>query len=156
MRNNVSTLNRSIHLIDLENLCGEPRPSAAVAELAHRAYLAATRPDAGDHFVVAVNHGAALNAGLSWKGARLLLRSGPNGADEALLDVLRYEQVDERFTSIKIASGDGIFAPAAGSLAASGLVVTVVARPGSCSAALKLASHHLVTLDIYAQEAEAA
>lgn len=137
---------RKIHLIDIENLAGCPRPSlAAVRACAHR-YRTLTNASARDHTVVACNHGAALEVAFGWP-TRLLQRSGPDGADQALLDVLTYEGVADRFTEVVIGSGDGIFADAAAQLGAAGVIVSVVSHRRSLSKRLALAARDVVYFD---------
>ena len=63
-----------------------------------------------DQCIVACNHGAAADVGYNWPGVRLLWRSGPDGADLALRDVLLEENVVDRFDRVILGSGDGLFA----------------------------------------------
>lgn len=100
-----------------------------------------------DHVVVACNHLLFKHAGFGWLDARHLVRSGPDGADMELLEVIHHEHVAERFAHVTIASGDGIFAEAAANLAARGCRVTVVSRRESLSARLALAAHEVIYLD---------
>jgi len=78
---------------------------------------------------------------------RYRIRSGPDGADLELLDVIDHENVAERFTHVVIGSGDGIFADAATSLAAASRWVTVVSRCESLSARLRLAACDVIYLN---------
>jgi len=148
--------NRTIHLVDIENLAGEPRPCRATVEALRTLYLHLVQPGPRDHVVLACNHGACLDVGLGWPGARLILRSGPDGADRALLGVLSSEHVEARYLAAVIASGDGIFTPAAGHLASAGLGVTVVSRRLSLSKRLRMAAQQVLTFDWPISEAEAA
>lgn len=132
--------NRTVHLIDIENLLGEARPSRAGASVARAAYERQTSPGPHDLLIVACNHGAAIEVGTAFTGCRLLLRSGPDGADLALLDVVAAENVEDRFDAAVIGSGDGIFAPVAAQLSRAGVAVSVVSRPESLSRQLRLAS----------------
>lgn len=129
---------RTIHLIDVENLAGEPRPSAGQIDDVRKEYETAVRVGSEDHVVVAVNHGAAREVGWTWPG-RLIPRSGPDGADLALIDVLSHETVAHRFDEVVIASGDRIFAPFVAGLTRAGTAVRVVSRPESLSRRLFLA-----------------
>jgi hypothetical protein len=99
------------------------------------------------HSLGACSHLTLLNAALGWPRARYLVRSGPNGADLALLDVIRCENVIDRFTHVVIGSGDGAFAAATASLTAAGATVTVVSRRYSLSNRLRLAAHNVVFID---------
>lgn len=138
---------RALHLVDIENLVGSPRPHRAEVAEVHYAYTRRfVRP--GDLLTVACNHGAAPLVAWEWPGARLLLRSGADGADRALLEVIQHEAVHARFASVHIASGDGIFTDAAARLGAYGVVVTVVARPGSLSRTLRMAAGSFQLLDL--------
>jgi hypothetical protein len=132
--------NRTIHLVDIENVCRNPRPRRVEVEAARRCYEDLISPKTGDHIVLACNHGACVEVGLGWRGARVVTRSGPNGADRALLDVIDQERLSSRFQHVVIGSGDGIFADAAAQLASDGLDVTVVSLKRALSRRLQLAA----------------
>ena len=100
---------RQLILIDIENLTGTPSPTSkrsrgqdspasGRARVRQRPAHRRLQPPRCPH------------RGLRVSGARHLWRSGPDGADRALLDVLENERVDERFERVTICSGDGIFA----------------------------------------------
>lgn len=131
---------RTLHLIDIENLHGEPRPAAESVCQARTVYEAHVVVGENDLVVVACNHGCALDVGLAYAGARLVVRSGPDGADLALLEVLAEHDVGGRFDAVVVASGDGIFTDAVSALAAVGLPTLVVSRPESLSRTLRLAA----------------
>lgn len=140
---------RAIHLIDIENLAGEARPSLEFAEKLRAAYEAQVGIGPDDHVIVACNHGAALAVGLAFRGSRLLVRSGPNGADCALLEVLTCENVVGRFESVVVASGDGIFADEVALLSAAGATTIVAARDEALSRRLRLAAGgHVIELQL--------
>jgi hypothetical protein len=138
---------RRLHLIDIENLVGCPRPTTAEASACREAYNEHATVGPDDLVVVACNHGAAFAVGLGWSGARLLLRSGPDGADLALLDVIAHESVEDRFAAIVVASGDGCFANAVARLGGLGLDVTVVSTGRALSRRLALAAKHVVLFE---------
>lgn len=131
-------------MVDVENLLGLPRPTLADVQACYEAY----RPLIADHdlLVVACNHGAFASVAWGWPNARRLVRSGENGADHALLDVLTCERVEKRFEAIVVASGDGIFADTAARLGAVGIAVTVVSRPEALSRRLRMAARHVLEL----------
>ena len=106
-----------------------------------------------DQVEVASSHLTLLNAALGWPHARYRVRSGPDGADLALLDVLRHENVATRFTHVAIGSGDHLFAEEAAHLAAQGVWVTVVSRRRSLSPRLALAAREVIFLDTMAEAA---
>ncbi len=133
-----SPRHRALHLIDIENLIGLARPAMTEVIACHAAYRPLIRP--GDLVVVACNHGAFPAVGWGWPGARLLVRSGENGADQALLDILRYERVEDRFETVVVASGDHIFTGAVAWLAGIGVSVTVISRSEALSRRLRMAA----------------
>lgn len=104
-----------------------------------KAYEAAVHVDRHDHVIVAVNHGAATEVGTTWPG-RLVVRSGADGADLALIEVANRESIAGRFDEVVVASGDGIFAELVARLLAAGVAVRVVSRPESLSRRLQLAA----------------
>jgi len=136
---------RQLHLIDAENLGQDPRPTALAASAVRATYNQLVGRQACDHVVVACNHGALLNVGCAWLGARLLARSGKDGADLALLDVLATEDVASRYDGVVLGSGDGIFTDAVIELRRSGLDVTVVAPLESLSRRLRMVASRVVS-----------
>ncbi len=142
--------------MDVENLCADARPSAGLVRQVRDCYTSAVTPGAEDLVVLACNHGAGLEVGLGWPGARLIVRSGPDGADRALLNVLADEKIEARFSGVVIASGDGIFTEAAARLASDGLAVLVVSRARALSKRLRLAAQSVVDFPWPDLDAEAA
>ena len=131
---------RAIHLVDIENVCSNPRPDRFEVEATRRSYEEVMAPGADDLVVLACNHGACVEVGLGWRGARLVTRSGPDGADRALLAIIDHEELRQRFGHVVIGSGDGIFAHAAAQLAREGLDVTVASLERALSRRLRLAA----------------
>lgn len=135
---------RTLHLIDVENLAGTGVPGRDQVGAVHSWYGQRVGFGPVDHVVVACNHLALVDTVLGWPRARYRVRSGPDGADLELLDVLCHENVVERYTQFVIASGDGVFADAAASLAAASRWVMVVSRPGRLSTRLRLAACEVI------------
>ena len=144
---------RRLHLVDIENLVGHSLPSLGQVREAQCLYTDCLAFGAMDQVEVASSHLTLLNAALGWPHAHYRARSGPDGADLALLDVLRHENVARRFTHVAIASGDHLFAEEAAHLAAQGVWVTVVSRRRSLSPQLALAAREVIFLDTAAQAA---
>jgi hypothetical protein len=138
---------RRLHLVDIENLVGHPLPSLNQVREARSRYTASIAVGAMDQVEVASSHLALVNVALGWPHARYRVRSGPDGADLALLDVLRREDVAGRFTRVAIGSGDHMFAEEAEHLAAQGVWVTVVSRQRCLSPQLAQAAHEVILLD---------
>jgi hypothetical protein len=138
---------RSLHLVDIENLAACAAPSLALIRAVHDCYIERMALRTFDQVVVASSHLTLLNAALAWPHAQYRVRSGRDGADLELLDVLRHENVAARFAHVVIGSGDGIFTSAVAQLASAGAWVTVVSRQSSLSAGLALAARQIVYLD---------
>ena len=144
---------RRLHLVDIENLAADARPSLSQVRQAQGIYTDCLTVGAMDQVEVACSHLTLMNAALGWPHAHYRVRSGPDGADLALLDVLRHENVARRFTHVAIGSGDHLFAEEAAHLAAQGVWVTVVTRRRSLSRRLELAAREVVFLDAMAEAA---
>jgi hypothetical protein len=138
---------RRLVLVDIENLVGGAVVTTAQAADAHSTVEDAVGLDGTEHVVIGTSHIGVVPTGLGWCGPRLVVRSGENGADLALLDVLATECIAERFDEVVLVSGDGIFTEAVAALATTGVDVTVLARNRHCSKRLRLAARHTVLLE---------
>lgn len=138
---------RRLVVVDLENVAGGALVTKAMAEWARAVVEATLHVADGEQVVVGTSHIGMFNARDAWPGARLKIRSGQNGADLELLDVLETEHVEERFDEILLASGDGVFTDVVAHLGRCGVKVTVAAWPTSMSARLRLAAGCIVYLD---------
>src|SRR5215213_11074025 len=128
---------RSLHLVDLENLVGDPRAEAEPALDTFAAYLELAQWDDGDHVILATN---------PWLMARVVFDlpvecsrhavHGRDGADTMLLSLAPPEYVVKRYGRLVVGSGDAIFARRAEAVRDGGLAVDVVARPDGCSTRL--------------------
>jgi hypothetical protein len=138
---------RRLVLVDIENIAGGATRSAGQAIWATAVVREALKLDDADHVVVGISHSSLLEAGLAWPGIRLAVRSGPDGADRALLRVIDDENVSSRFNEVVIVSGDGIFSDAVASLGKNGVAVTVMAWSQACSRKLLVAASSVYYLD---------
>lgn len=142
MTNTGSPKPRHLVLVDIENLLATPSPLAADIELAQGYLMAELDLDGDEHVIVACSHHAAPEVAFGWKGScRRRWRSGADGADLALLDVLEQEPVLGRYDAVTIVSGDGIFAEALSRLGNAGIATTVVSISTSLSTRSRLACH---------------
>lgn len=132
--------------MDIENINGGAVHHMQRAVSACEEVAAAINLLDDEQVVVGVGPSSLLASGAGHPGARMVMGRGIDGADHALIDVLRGEHVAQRFGAVVIASGDGIFADVAAELAAAGVAVTVVAREGHLSARLRLAAKQVVLL----------
>jgi uncharacterized LabA/DUF88 family protein len=142
---------RTLHLVDADNLLGDPAIVDAAA-IAHTfaAYKVAARFTAGDHVVVATgcNGWHVLEVELAWPGACHRRRRGTDGADLELLAEASWAAASDRYDRVVIGSGDRIFVVAFDELRAADLVVDVVARQRGVAAPLAVrARGHLHLID---------
>jgi hypothetical protein len=131
---------RRIHLVDLENVVGNGHVTELAAQRVRGIYLATGVVAPGDLLIVGISHHNLLAAGYGWPDAGLRVRSGPDGADFALQEVMATENLHQRFGSCILVTGDGGFAHPVATLIGLGLRVGVIAQRGRLSAALKLAA----------------
>jgi hypothetical protein len=128
---------RSLHLIDLENLAGDPRVATDRALQVFHEYLSAARWQPGDHVVVASNPGLVARVMYDLPvPANVHATPGRDGADLMLLACAPPELVVKRYGRLVVGSGDGIFADRAHAARAGGVDVHVVARADGCSTRL--------------------
>lgn len=139
---------RHLILIDIENLAGTASPRRKEVEAVVVGLREVVPGFDDDQKIVACSHHAAQTVAFSFPPARHLWRSGVDGADLALLDVLQNERVHERFERLTICSGDGIFTTSAAKLAGAGVEVAAVALPGHLAARLQLAARHASLLPV--------
>ena len=143
---------RHLVLIDFENMAGTADPTPGEVDGVALTLRDAVPAFDGAHVVVACSHHAARTVAFAFPRARHLWRSGPDGADLALLDVLDNERVDQRFEHVTICSGDGIFAASAALLGGAGVKVTVVSLHGHLATRLRLAARSVVYLPTVAAD----
>ena len=129
---------RCLHLVDIENLLGNPRPAdTQQAVEVFETYLVAAVWHPGDLVVVASNPGLMKTLAFqlpdipsSWRCIR-----GADGADRLLLQAVP-NRLHTRFSRLVIGSGDGIFADLAGDASRTAVETWVVGGVGSISRAL--------------------
>ena len=138
---------RTLHVVDIENLVGTGVPTLALVADVQGRYLARLDLGVCDQVVMAASHRGLLDAACGWPHARYRVRSGKDGADLELLDVLEHENVAARFSHVVIGSGDGIFGRTAAGLAACGVRITVVSRRGSLNPGLARVAGDVIYLD---------
>lgn len=139
---------RALHLVDVENLVGGTTFSEVDVAVTAAAYERVASIGLRDLVTVASSHFTAMPTWFGWGSARRLVRSGPDGADLALIEVIETEGVATRFSRVVIASGDRIFAQSAARLQAQGVEVTVVTRAEALSNHLRLAVRDIQYLDV--------
>jgi len=138
---------RTLFCLDVENLHGNPFFCSSQAEAIVDAVRALVPAEGGAHVVVAASSaGGCVEAGIACPAARCTWEPGTDGADRALLEILRSESIAERFAHVVIGSGDGVFAEIVRALRMSGVLVTVVSRRGSLSTKLAQTANRVLFL----------
>ena len=129
---------RTLHIVDIENLMGDPHAGTTAVAEAFRAYLTRAGYRPGDLVLVAANPELAFAIEAAAPVPhRLWTRPGADGADSILVERVSKEFATARFDRVAIGSGDHAFAPLAEAVSESGTPVVVVSRPGSLSGALQ-------------------
>jgi hypothetical protein len=126
-----------LHLVDLENLLGDPRAERHSALTTFRTYLQVAKWDLSDHVILATN---------PWLMSKIAFDvtvpsschavHGRDGADTMLLALAPAELVVKRYARLVIGSGDGVFAGRADTVQDAGVRVDVVSRAEGCSTRL--------------------
>lgn len=125
---------RSLHLIDIENLLGDPWITGPAVGDTYEAALAAGEHRPGDLVYVAANRWMLAELGfVAHTPCHLFVAHGEDGADIALLAHAPPEWVAKRFDRLVIASGDHIFATRANAVREMGVLVDVVRGIGGVS-----------------------
>lgn len=138
---------RTLHMVDIENLAGAALPSLRQVQDVRARCLSRLGLGYFDHVVIASSHLTLMNAALGWPRCRYRVRSGPDGADLELLDVLMSENVAARFGQVIIGSGDRIFATAAAKLVSEGVWVTALSQRSRLSSRLRMAACEVMYFD---------
>jgi hypothetical protein len=132
----------TLHLVDIDNLTGDPRINDGETHgVVREAYFAAAGFDLGDQIVVGVTgqHDHAQTVRSVWPDAHVLAAHGRDGADLALLGALASASL-ENVRRVVIGSGDRIFTVAVDHARRHGLAVHVVGRAHSTAASLRLSA----------------
>lgn len=137
---------RHLVLLDIENLAAAPCPTHDQLEEVKEHLRGAIEGFDDLPCVVACSHRAARVVAFAFPTALRRWRSGPDGADLALIDEIKDMRLMERYDRVTLCSGDGIFASYVAGLADAGVDTTVVALRGHLSRRLQLAARTVVEL----------
>jgi hypothetical protein len=145
----VAQLHRKLWAVDLENIAGcsplDATPQMYADALAALADVVPVQAD--DLMIVATNPRLAFVAHDLAPAARLLIRTGPNGADNSLVEELSdIRFLARRFSHIVVVSGDKAFVDVVCALNEVGVHTMVVSLPGQLSATLRFAARTVVWL----------
>ena len=132
------TRTRSLHLVDLENLVGDPMASGPTALDALHRYLAISGWRTGDEVILAANPGLLRQVMFDLPvPCSVHAVTGTDAADFMLLAYAEPARVAARFGRLVVGSGDGEFAPTALEVRDRGVPVVVVALHGCLSQTLQ-------------------
>ena len=126
------TSHRSLHLVDLENLVGDPRATGPIVRATFDHYLDVAGWQPGDHVVVASNPALVREVCFDLPVAcNVHTAIGEDGADLMLLSHAPPEWIAKRFGRLVVGSGDGIFAARATHAHALGVIASSPTTSGS-------------------------
>jgi hypothetical protein len=136
MNKSSSTLNRPLHILDIDNLLGDPTATDThVINDCLGQYRSHTGYQKGDHVVVGTGcnalHVYAVQS--CWPAVQYVRRSGPDGADFALIEQALIALERGRYSHFILGSGDGGFADLYDEMTARGYPVFVASRPSALS-----------------------
>jgi len=138
---------RALHLIDLENLVGDPDAGCEAVEEVLDAYLAVASVGADDLVSVAVNHRIYERSCFSLdRGWVVKLASGPDACDQVLVATAPIDWVADRFDRLVVGSGDHYFVDLVHGVRRRATPVWVVAREDSLSRRLGAAASRVLHL----------
>lgn len=137
----MNQIERNFIIVDLENACGGTHMVSTLHIAVHQ--VVNRMVGLSPHFLIYSTGPKAIkdcpDIWFVWKGsgARFVPGRGLNGADNALIEVIRNEPALSRSTRLILVSGDHAFAKPVAELKAKGIRTTVVARRGSLSNELR-------------------
>src|SRR5262245_6904073 len=139
---------RTLHLVDLENLVGDPRSTGPIVRHTFDRYLELAGWHDGDQVLVASNPWLIREVVFTMPvPCNVHAVRGPDAADVMLLSHAPPELVAKRYDRLVVGSGDGIFAARATAARDLGVDVLVVARDDGCSWRLRRFEHRLLAGD---------
>lgn len=138
---------RRLIAIDIENVAGGAVVTPEIAEQARSVIETALDLKNNEQVVIGISHIGLFNAKGAWSSARIKVRSGDDGADIELVDILSTEQIHKRFDEVVLVSGDGVFTDVVSRFASHGVKVTVASWVSSLSSSLRVAAARTIYLD---------
>ena len=124
--------NRTIHLIDIENLCLNRNPTLEQVQQVRAEYFELVKPGPSDLFYVTVSSRNNVQSALfGWPNAWHGCKEGHDGADILLAKAMLEDDLETLFDGVVVASGDGGLAPFVESLVGKVKSVVVVSQPSS-------------------------
>lgn len=147
---------RRLTLVDIENISGGSIRTLAEAKWARRMLDSTLGLQRQEQVIVGVSKAGAIHTWPVWSSARIVVGTGIDGADHALLNVLNNENIADRFDEVILVSGDGIFTDTVATLGGLGVTVTVVAHQSALAKRLQMAASQTVTFTPHQTNTEGA
>jgi hypothetical protein len=143
----VIPFDRALHAVDVANEIKSGFFGVNDVVQLHRAWDLAVQPSDKDQYFLATGPGTAEALAFGWKDARPVVRSGADGADDAIIEYLDVEYVSSRFTKVFLGTGDHKMLDVATQLIERGVSVTIVARRGTLHQGFKSIGAEIIYLD---------
>ena len=144
---------RRLVLVDIENFNCSPIQCPAEAKWCKRMLTSWLNIQEGEIIVIASDKSGILNVNAGWKGPRLLMGLGPDGADLRLIEEIERMNLGQ-FDEIALVSGDGIFADPVAHAAKLGVPTKVYSHGFTLSERLRMAAAEVyLSEDGYSQSA---
>ena len=134
---------RRLVVLDIENAVGHADLTCEEVIWVRERLAALIGLTDSDQVVVGSSHLGLAAVGFAWPQTRRVVRSGENGADLALLEVLD-EDLPSRYDAVVLVSGDGIFTDAVAHLGGAGVRVQVVGHVDGLAKRLRLAASQVI------------
>ena len=134
-----NTRPRRLILIDIENFNGCPIQDSSQVEWCKTMLTRWLDIEDGEIIVIATDKSGLLDVNTGWKGPRLLMGVGADGADNQLIGEIEYMNYGQ-FDEIALVSGDGIFANSVAHAAGLGVPTKVYSHGFQLSKQLQLAA----------------
>jgi hypothetical protein len=144
------TITKNFHhhlIIDIENAACTPSPEGPWVSHVQETLRDVLELTGDELVTVGCSHHAARTVAFAWQGGRRVWRSGPDGADLALLEVLEHELMAGRCEELTVVSGDAIFSEALAAFGALGIPTTVAAVRGHLASRSRFAAQQVIELD---------
>lgn len=138
---------RSLALVDIENLVGSSELSESQVATVKSQYFDAVAPGELDQFYVTSSHHNMQATCFGWPCAEHSFKSGKDGADILLAERIVNGDLKNRFNHVYIASGDGGLTEFVAHLVSNGLAVTIVANHRGFSRRLYETGAEIIFLD---------
>jgi len=136
---------RRLVLVDVENVVGGAVKTEAQAHWARQEVESKIGFRENDHIVIAAGRKGVFPSHAAWPTARIEIGLGLDGADLVLIEIMRSENIHQRFEEILLISGDGIFTDEVSKLGSLGARITVVAHEHGLSQRLKMSATNVKT-----------